>query len=172
MVQSNKRWGIAALGMLTAAAAIPLFGQKPSFSDMDNNEAREIAQMIEQGQIGLSEAIRLAETKSNGKAMECFAHLQFGSPEMGFPTNVEKGALDRPGQPGTQPGDPNRPSPTAKVLDKDAKRVVYHVRIFADGSLTPYMVDAKTKEVIAIGDRFKQTTDRPTLDRDKDHDRD
>jgi hypothetical protein len=160
---------VLVLGVVVAGAATLVAQQRPNFSNMDNNQAREITQLIEQGQIGLHEAIRLAETKANGKALECFTQLEFGSPDMGQPggkgeLNKPTGAADRPGQPGaTTPGTAGKPT-----MDKDAKRVVYHVRVFADGNLTPYMVDAKSKEVTEIGDRFKQTSDRPILDKDKD----
>jgi len=159
-MQSGKRWGVVAFGtLLTAGVAIPLFGQKPNFGDMDKNQAREITQLIEQGQIGLPEAIKLAETKANGKALECFAQLELGSPEVGqHPTNM-KGQEAEKGQPGAM----NKPT----ANNNEVKRVVYHVQVFANGDLATYMVDAKTKEVIGLGERFKQTSDRPLIDREK-----
>jgi hypothetical protein len=149
------------MAFLLAGAAIPLFADKPPMTPIDVNQAREITQLIEQGQIGLPEAIRLAETKSNGKALECFARLEFGTPTMTQPpTGADKPIGERPpGQTGaTKPG-----------MDKDmnAKRVVYHVQVFSDGQLKPFFVDAKTREVMPLGDRFKQTGDRPIIDRDR-----
>jgi hypothetical protein len=180
MVQSSKRWGVLALGVVVAGAATLVAQQRPNFSTMDNNQAREITQLIEQGQIGLHEAIRLVETKSNGKALECFTMLEMGSPTavpMGAGKTGQPDTADRPGQPGAadRPGQPGTadktPGAMAGKTGTDTQRLVYHVRVFANGNLTPYMVDAKTREVTEIGDRFKQTSDRPILDRTKDLDK-
>ena len=194
MVQAGKKCGVLALGVVVAGAATLVAQQRPNFSTMDNTQAREITQLIEQGQISLHEAIRLVETKANGKALECFTMLEFGAMDVGHKgamgntaTGGQGGGADTPPKAGATggPRQPNQPvtadkNPPAagkpgdtmagKTGADNAQRVVYHVRVFANGSLIPYMVDAKTREVTEIGDRFKQTSDRPILDRNKDLD--
>lgn len=149
-------WSVPVAAVLALTFCVSLFAQRAGTTMMlfERSQANEIAQQIEEGQVNLAEAIKLAEKEGNGKALQAVAKFEIGAtPGMDRPAG-ERPGQDRPGQPPTTT--PPGQKPTAGGGD-----LTFEVVVFANNQLTTYHVDGKTREAKQFGTRVDLTKDKP-----------
>lgn len=128
MARSKFRW---AAGMAVVLIPLGLLGMHASAQQTEKSEkmrgnvdqAREMAKLIQQGQLNLRDAAEVAERHLKGTALEASAAIE--------PT-----VRARPGDPGAAKEQPA------------GQRLVYTVSLFASEELKSIRVDALTKKVI------------------------
>ncbi len=137
----KSRLGIAALVALIplSLVGLPALAQhagKMAGGDLQANQAKEMAALIQQGQLNLRDATALAERHVNGTALEAVCTIENGAPQL-TPAEPKK-----PGGPSAQ----ERPMPP--TAQSGGKRLVYEVSCFANDKLQTVRVDGMTKQVM------------------------
>jgi hypothetical protein len=149
MTRLAKRCAVPALvgAVLFGVVGLPAIAQHADKTPAaDVNRAKDMAALIEQGQLNLRNATAVAEKHVEGTALVVVCTIQPAEPQM------------RPGapQPPTdeQPG-PERPAvapprhgPFAQSAQVGARRLVYSVSCFAHDEIVTVHVDGLTKQVI------------------------
>jgi hypothetical protein len=125
------RWATAAVVVLVPLGIIlPAIGEGGS---PDVNNAKQMVSLIEQGQLNLADATKIAEKHIKGTALAVNAGIQQGERNPQNPAEREK-----PGGPGAGAGEEKSYS----------MRVVYDITCFANDKVEMVQVDALTKKVI------------------------
>lgn len=120
------------------------------------DQAKQIASLIEQGQLSLADATRMAERHASGIALTVNCSIEPATATPGQPrpgTGGQEGA--REGQQPGQPGQPGRTGQTDKPGQPGAQpaggqRLVYTVTVFnqEDERVQTVRVDGKDKKVM------------------------
>jgi len=147
------KWGLPTLVILVPLALVGLptlaqdYGQQPGKHqpgpvNVDVERAKEMAALIQQGQLNLRDASAMAEKHCKGTALEAKCEIQRGEPRQ-------------------QPKPPEQPKPrgpSAQEKDKMQKepstgnRLLYEVSCFAQDKLVTVRIDGLTKAVIDVMD--------------------
>jgi hypothetical protein len=144
MARLLVRWAVPALvGLacvgLVGLPAIAQSGDKPTTPDV--SRAKEMAALIEQGQLNLRDATALAEKHAKGTALDVSCTLEPAGPQ------------PLPGAPIMPPGEqsgPDRPKggPSVQIERSGANRLIYTVSCFAKDQVTTIRVDGLAKKVV------------------------
>jgi len=157
MTRTRKLCGTAALlsGMVLVAFSEPLWGHMGDpvavNKTFDVDRAKEMAGLIEKGQMNLRDASSLAEKHVKGTALDAACEIQ-------------------PGGGGLQPmsDDLGAAKPPDKKTESDIKpaerRLVYAITCFSKDRLQKVAVDGLTKKVIDVQD---QTDPKPSKPMDR-----
>ncbi len=121
--------GAALLAAVPLCIALPVLAQRSAGADVER--ARDIAQLVQQGQLNLRDATALAERHIKGIALEATCTVQAG-PEMRPAPGQNRGPQV---QEGAQRG-------------QASKRVIYSLTCFAEDKLHVVRVDALAKKVM------------------------
>ncbi len=145
-----KRWafpallGFAALGLAT----LPLRAQSTNQpSAIAVNQAKEMAALIEQGQMNLRDATTLAEKHVKGMALEVTCAVEPTEPQLPSSTPPRMGEQPQPA-PERPPGERPPGGPYAQKEKPGTRRLVYTVSCFAKDQVQSIQVDGLTKKVI------------------------
>lgn len=130
------RWAIPALVALVPlgwglSALAQRAGEQPA---ADVNRAKEMTELIEQGQLNLRDAAAVAERHVKGPALEVMCSIEAGG--------IEPSDQPKSGAPGE--GDPEQVA---------GKRLVYEVCCFADEKIQAVRVDGLTRKVVDVKER-------------------
>lgn len=155
----NRRTPLYAV---TTALLVPLALTLPAFAIGDKNEEQprqkqvtkqadrqEMAALIKQGQLRLSEATKLAEAHSKGVALEASCEILPLTREQRRQAEQAVAANQRPNSAALRM---TQNTQSSDVVDDDiqpaGKRIVYTVTCFANGKSMDIRVDALAKRVI------------------------
>jgi hypothetical protein len=105
----------------------------------DVNQAKQMTELIQQGQLSLRDATTVAEKHSKGTALEASVELQAGQVQ--------------PERPDARPGGPTGDQASAGA------RLIYEVTCFADNKLQVVRVDGLEKKVIGAKETGKLSGD-------------
>jgi hypothetical protein len=129
--------GLAALGLIGLPALAQQTGKPPA---VDVNRAKQMAALIEQGQLNLRDATAMAEKHVKGTALEVTCRIESAEP----PSSPSPAP-----QPPTPPVEPGRPGAySAQTAQPGGQRLIYDVSCFAKDRLQTVRVDGMTKHVI------------------------
>ncbi len=149
---------------LPLAVALPVVAQRAG--KIDDNQGKQITELVKQGQLGLADAIKLAERHTNGTAIAAHANLEAGVTSPGGARPTPGGPQNRdPQNRDAQERDPNRPQ--ERMQDREnrqdmaGKRLVYDVSTFADGKVKHVRVDAQSRQVIDEDKGMNDKGERP-----------
>lgn len=124
------RWTAGALvAIVPLGIALPALAQRGGAQpSADVNHAKEMVQLIEQGQLSLADATKIAEKHVKGTALSasCQMLMQEGQPGAG-------------GKPG---------GPSADQAGTAGKRLVYSISCYAGENVHVVQVDGQSKKVI------------------------
>ena len=131
--------GLAALGLVGLPVLAQQTGKPPI---VDVNHAKQMAALIEQGQMNLRDATVLAEKHVKGTALEAACRIESAEP----PPSPSPSP-----QPPTPPGEPGRPGAYSAQRDQPAgPRLMYEVSCFAKDKLQTVRIDGLTKQVVNV----------------------
>lgn len=137
MSRTVLRWGVPSLVLLGSLGlagwpALAQYGGQPSAGELDR--AKEMAALIEQGQMNLRDATAMAEKHCKGTALEARCTIEGAEPQP---------------QPVPAPGEPDRPrGPSLQKAQPEGKRLVYEVSCFVKDQLQTVQVDGLSKKVL------------------------
>jgi hypothetical protein len=142
----KNRWTLPITGALVLlVVALPGLAQRPAGRSTDAVRAKEMAQLIEQGQLNLRDAAAMAEKHVKGIALEATCDIQPGAPSPGERGQPEKPTADKPGAPTGQ----EQPKETKAA---GGKRLLYEIDCFANDRVHTVQVDALAKKVVEKGE--------------------
>ena len=137
MYRPMVRWATGALIALVPLAFVgwPVLAQQPCKPPLGEvNRAKEMAALIEQGQLNLRDATAIAEKHVHGVALQAACNIE--------------GAEPAP-VPKAPPLEPERPrGPSVQKEPSDGKRLIYEISCFAKDRLELVRVDGLTKTVL------------------------
>jgi hypothetical protein len=129
-------------------------GKEPS---REVNRAKEMADLIKQGQLTLRDATDLAEKHVKGTALEAACEIKTGEMKAGSPAPKDRPMPPTPPGGGDavqdpKPGDPPDPMERkpGEMERAGGKRLIYEVRCFANEKIQVAQVDGMTKKVIDV----------------------
>lgn len=170
MSRAERRWVLAIVAMIALGiAGLSAWAQQAGKAySGDTNRWKEMATLVEQGQLNLRAAAELAEKHTKGIAFEVRCDIQpiesEGQPidrektlkpgqplEKGAPTNPppDRGEFGSPPLGPANPADKAPPKTGAAPREQPGgKRLIYEVSCFAKDKLETVRVDAMAKKVI------------------------
>jgi hypothetical protein len=132
------------LSALPLGLVLPVLAQRADERQhpQDVNPAKEIVKLIEQGQLNLVDATKLAEKHAGGHAIRVNCEIRAGGQR---PEDAQKPA--QPGKPG---------GPSAQVDEPTGKRLIYDITVAAKERVQMVQVDGLTKKVVPSGNNPSQ----------------
>jgi hypothetical protein len=123
------RWTVPLLvALVPLGIVLPTMAQRGDAQPRETNHAKEMVMLIQQGQLNLADATRLAEKHAKGTALGASCELRSDA------------------APGREPGGAGGPS--EDQAQSGAKRLIYNITCFANDKLQTVQVDGLTKKVI------------------------
>lgn len=126
--------------------------------------AKEMADLIKQGQLNLRDATELAEKHTKGTALEASCEIKAGEMKAGSPTPKERPMPPTPPGGGDAVQDPKPGEPPDPMERKPGemeraggKRLIYEIRCFANDKIQVAQVDGMTKKVIDVKEQGSLT---------------
>lgn len=133
------RWAVPAIAALVPLGfALPSLAQRAGeerpraaaqAKEKAVNHARELAELIEQGQLNLRDATALAEKHVKGTALEATCDIRLG--------------MVSPEKPAQKPG-----GPQAEDTRRSGKRLIYEISCFAEDKIMSVRVDGLQRKVV------------------------
>ncbi|HMQ15853.1 MAG TPA: hypothetical protein PKC49_07760 [Phycisphaerae bacterium] len=123
------RWTVPLLvALVPLGIVLPTMAQRADAQPRETNHAKEMVMLIQQGQLNLADATRLAEKHAKGTALGASSELRSDA------------------APGREPGGGG--GPAEDQAQSGAKRLIYNITCFANDKLQAVQVDGLTKKVI------------------------
>lgn len=137
------RWAVPALvALVPLAMCMPALAQRAGGSPDNVNQAKAIVALIEQGQLNLADATKLAEQHVKGNALSATCEIKPGAAMPG----ADKPGADKKEHPR---------GPSARDGQPTGQHLIYQITCFAKDKVEVVQVDGRTRKVIEPASKRK-----------------